>query len=141
MKMHIGVDDELGLVHSVTGTAANVHDITEAENLLHGDEERVRADAGYRGIEKRPEHQDRETDWQVSMMPGRRRLLNPNSVAARQEKKKASVRAKVEHPFWYVKQMFDYRKVRYRGLKKNLDRIHLLLGFTNLLIGDRYECA
>jgi IS5 family transposase len=141
MKMHIGVDDELGLVHSVTGTAANVHDITEAENLLHGDEERVRADAGYRGIEKRPEHQDRETDWQVSMMPGRCRLLNPNSVAARQEKKKASVRAKVEHPFWYVKQMFDYRKVRYRGLKKNLDRIHLLLGFTNLLIGDRYECA
>ncbi len=139
MKMHIGVDDELGLVHSVTGTAANVHDITEAENLLHGDEERVRGDAGYRGIAKRPEHEDRKTEWHVAMMPGKRRLLNPKSVEARQEKKKASVRAKVEHPFWYVKQMFGYRKVRYRGIAKNLERIHLLLGFTNLMIGDRYE--
>ncbi len=141
MKMHIGVDDELGLVHSVTGTSANVHDITEAEKLLHGEEERVRGDAGYRGIEKRAEHQHRDTDWYVSMMPGKRRLLNPKSVIARQEKKKASVRAKVEHPFWYVKQMFDYRKVRYRGLKKNMERIHVLLGFANLMIGDRYECV
>ncbi len=140
MKMHIGVDDELGLVHSVTGTAANVHDITEAGNLLHGDEERVRGDAGYRGINKRPEHENRETDWQVSMMPGKRRLLNPKSVIARQEKQKASVRAKVEHPFWYVKQMFNYRKVRYRGLQKNTERIQWLLGFANLLIGDRYVC-
>ena len=141
MKMHIGVDDELGLVHSVTGTSANVHDITQAENLLHGEEERVRGDAGYRGIEKRPEHQNREADWQISMMPGKRRLLNPKSVKAGKEKKKASVRAKVEHPFWYVKQMFDYGKVRYRGLKKNTERIYILLGFANLLIGDRYELA
>jgi IS5 family transposase len=37
--------------------------------------------------------------------------------------------------------MFGYSKVRYRGLQKNLERIHLLLGFTNLLIGDRYELA
>lgn len=140
MKMHIGVDDELGLVHSVTGTSANVHDLTEVERLLHGSEERVRGDAGYRGVAKRPEHQHRETDWQVSMMPGKRRQLNPRSVVARQEKKKSSVRAKVEHPFWYVKQMFNYRKVRYRGLVKNVERIHVLLGFTNLLIGDRYEC-
>lgn len=141
MKMHIGVDEELGLVHSVTGTSANVHDITEAEKLLHGEEERVRGDAGYRGIQKRPEHQNRDTDWLVSMMPGKRKQLNPKSVAGRQEKKKASIRAKVEHPFFYVKQMFHYRKVRYRGLKKNIERIHLLLGFSNLLIGDRYECV
>lgn len=141
MKMHIGVDDELGLVHSVSGTSANVHDITEAEKLLHGEEERVRGDSGYRGIEKRSEHQNRDTDWQVSMTPGKRRLLNPKSDIARQEKKKAGVRAKVEHPFWYVKQMFDYRKVRYRGLKKNMERIHVLLGFANLMIGDRYECV
>ena len=67
--------------------------------------------------------------------------MNPKSVKAGKEKKKASVRAKVEHPFWYVKQMFDYRKVRYRGLKKNTERIYILLGFANLLIGDRYELA
>jgi len=141
MKMHIGTDDELGLVHSVTGTSANVHDITEAERLLHGEEERVRGDSGYRGIDKRPEHRDRDTNWQISMTPSKRRLLNPRSVEARQEKSKASIRAKVEHPFRYVKQMFGYSKVRYRGLQKNMERIHLLLGFSNLLIGDRYECV
>jgi IS5 family transposase len=141
MKMHIGTDDELGLVHSVTGTSANVHDITESEKLLHGEEERVRGDSGYRGIDKRPEHRDRDTNWQISMTPSKRRLLKPRSTEARQEKSKASVRAKVEHPFRYVKQMFGYRKVRYRGLQKNMERIHLLLGFSNLLIGDRYECV
>ena len=51
---------------------------------------------------------------------------------------KAGVRAKVEHPFRYVKRVFGYDKTRYRGLKKNADRIQILMGFTNLLIGARY---
>ena len=138
MKMHIGVDDKLGLVHTLTGTPANVHDITEAERLLHGEEGRVRGDSGYRGIEKRAEHAERNADWQVSMMPGKRKQLETGSAAEQQEKAKASVRAKVEHPFFYVKRMFGCSKVRYRGIKKNLERIHILLGFTNLMIGDRY---
>ena len=100
MKIHIGVDDELGIVHSVTATAANVHDLTEADNLLHGEEERVCGDAGYRGIEKREEHQTREVDWRISMRPGLRRLLAKDSVEELNEKAKASVRAKVEHSFF-----------------------------------------
>ena len=75
----------------------------------------------------------------VAMRPSKRRQLNPRSVAGRAEKAKASVRAKVEHPFRYVKRMFGYHKVRYRGLAKNTERISLLLGFTNLLIAERYE--
>lgn len=140
MKVHIGVDDELGIVHSLTTTAANVHDITEAKNLLHGEEERIRGDAGYQGIEKREEHQSREADWHISMRPGKRRQLDPDGKEAEDEKSKASIRAKVEHPFNYVKRIFGYDKVRYRGLEKNTHRISLLLAFTNLLIGDRYEC-
>lgn len=54
------------------------------------------------------------------------------------EELKASVRAKVEHPFRCVKLQFGYAKVRYRGLAKNRQRIALLLGFTNLLIAGRY---
>ena len=54
------------------------------------------------------------------------------------EKGKASVRAKVEHPFLYVKRHFGYGKVRYRGLAKNTQRIAMLLGFSNLLIAGRY---
>jgi IS5 family transposase len=62
MKMHIGVDDELGLVHSLSTSAANVSDIAQAAEVLHGEEQRVYGDAGYQGIEKREEHQDRAVD-------------------------------------------------------------------------------
>ena len=66
MKAHIGVDDESGLVHSVVGTAANVADVTQVDKLLHGDENVVCADAGYTGVEKRPEHEGRQVIWQVA---------------------------------------------------------------------------
>ena len=75
MKMHIGVDAELGLVHSVGTTAANVHDVTQSARLLHGKEKAVWGDSGYRGIEKRKEHEDRDVAWHVAMMPGARRKL------------------------------------------------------------------
>jgi transposase, IS5 family len=139
MKMHIGTDAETGLTHSLTTTAANVHDITEADKLLHGEELAVWCDAGYQGVHKREEHHEREVAWHVAMRPGIRKGLSQDSPEARREKLKASVRAKVEHPFRYVKRMFGYSKVRYRGLQKNTERIALLLGFTNLLIGDTYE--
>jgi len=38
MKVHIGVDAQSGLVHTLIGTAASVHDVTQAQALLHGDE-------------------------------------------------------------------------------------------------------
>ena len=72
------------------------------------------------------------------MKPGKRRLLDRDGAEAAAEKRKASVRAKVEHPFLYVKRRFGYGKVRYRGLAKNTQRIALLLGFSNLLIAGRY---
>lgn len=139
MKMHIGVDDALGLVHSVETGPANEHDITRAAELLQGDETDAWGDAGYVGIESREELEGSETCWHVAMRPGRRRTLDPKSAEAELERLKASVRAKVEHPFRYVKRQFDYAKVRYRGLHKNTQRISLLLGFTNLLIAERYH--
>ena len=65
---------------------------------------------------------------------------HPGCAVAR-EREKASVRAKVEHPFLYVSGSFGYRKVRYRGLAKNMERIALLLGFANLLVAGRYSTA
>ena len=50
MKVHIGVDKDSGLIHSVVTTAANVHDITPASELLHGDEEVVYGDTGYQEL-------------------------------------------------------------------------------------------
>ena len=75
--------------------------------------------------------------WQVAMRPGRRRQLEPGSADALRERRKASVRAKVEHPFLYVKRHFGYAKVRYRGLAKNTQRLVLLLGLTNLMTAER----
>lgn len=137
MKMHIGVDDALGLIHSIDTTAANTHDIVASGNLLHGDETRVFGDAGYRGIHKREEHKDRQgVDWFIARRPGERPKLDANKAKA--ERIKASIRAKVEHPFRYIKRVFGYDKVRYRGLSKNSNRLHLLAAFSNLLIGGKY---
>ena len=119
MKIHIGVDADTGLVHSMTTTAANAHDITEAHHLLHGGENL--------GL---------EVDWQVAMRPGKRRKLDPESRDALAEKLKAQVRAKVEHPFLRVKRLFGYGKVRYRGLAKNAERQALLFAPGNLLTAE-----
>ena len=136
MKAHIGVDSETGIVHSMSTTAANAHDITEAHNLLHGGETVVWGDAGYQGIHKREETQGLEVEWQVAMRPGKRRKLEPGSEEVLAEKAKASVRAKVEHPFLRVKGLFGYGKVRYRGLMKNTQRLALLFGLGNLLTAE-----
>lgn len=133
MKMHIGVDDAFGMIHSIKTTAANVHDIVMGKGLLHGEEARVIGDAGYLGIEKREEHQRRQVTWFISQRPGKRRQMSKSSDAYQTEKLKAQMRAKVEHSFATIKRQFGYSKVRYRGLQKNTNRLYLLAGFSNLL--------
>ena len=141
MKAHVGVDEETGLVHSLSTTPANAHDVTEAHRVPHGGEKRVWADSGYRGAANRAEHRGREVEWRVATRPGERRRLARDGARARMERRNAAVRAKVEHPFLYLKRHFGYAKVRYRGLRKNEQRIALLLGFTNLLVAGRYGNA
>ena len=137
MKMHIGVDDKLGLIHSIETTAANVHDIVPADKLLHGEEQRVFGDSGYLGIQKRDEHKHRnDVSWYIAKRPGTRKQLDARRQKV--EKIKASIRAKVEHPFRYIKHVFGYGKARYRGLAKNTQRLHLLAAFSNLLISEKY---
>ena len=103
------------------------------EQLLHGEEVRVWGDAGYRGMEKREAHKDRQVAWHIAMGPSQRRRLARDELERLMEACKSSVRAKVEHVFFYVKRMFGYGKVRYRSLGKNENRLALLLGFANLL--------
>jgi IS5 family transposase len=139
MKAHIGVDAASGLVHTVIGTAANVNDVTQAGALLHGEEQAAFGDAGYQGVHKRPEAAG--PSWHVAMRPGLRRRLNPfiapELIAEQLEQAKASIRAKVEHPFRVVKQQFGYAKVRYRGLAKNTARLTMLFALSNLWMARR----
>ena len=136
MKAHIGVDADSGLVRTVVGTAANVNDVTQGHALLQGQEEVevVFADAGYQGAMKR--QQATGVQWQVAMRPGKRKALdkgNPiEALTEKIEKLKASVRAKLEHPFRVIKRQFGYVKVRYRGLKKNTAQLHTLFALSNL---------
>jgi transposase, IS5 family len=134
MKAHIGVDAESGLVHTVIGTAANVNDVTQAADLLHGEEMHVLGDAGYRGVDKR--NPDVEVNWHVAMRPGKRKSLDLSSELARKidqvEQIKASIRAKVEHPFRVIKCQFGHTKVRFRGLAKNTARLTMLFALSNL---------
>ena len=141
MKAHIGVDAASGLVHTVVGTAANVHDVTQAASLLHGEEADAWGDAGYQGVDKRQEFTDSKVRWEVAMRPGKRRALDPerelHQLLNQAEKLKASIRAKVEHPFRVVKQQFGYAKVRYLGLAKNTARLTMLFALGNLWMARR----
>ena len=113
MKAHIGVDADSGLVHTVRGTAGRVADVTESNSLLHGEESVVFADADYQGASKRLEVTD--VDWHVAMRPGKRKAHKHTpwgALSKQAEKLKASVRAKVEHPFRVIKRQFGFIEVR-----------------------------
>jgi IS5 family transposase len=135
------VDDaDSGLVHTVIGTAANVNDVTQGHGLLHGEETVVFADTGYQGSVKRPEATG--VDWHVAMRPGKRRALNKNShwdnLLEKAEQLKASVRAKVEHPFRVIKCQFGFTKVRYKGLAKNTAQLMTLFALSNVWMARRH---
>ena len=135
MKAHIGVDDESDLVHTVRGTGGSVNDVTEANALLHGEENEAFGDAGYQGASKRPDAKP-GVRWNIAMRPGKRRALDKtresNRLIDELERLKASIRAKVEHPFRVIKRQFGHVKVRYRGLAKNTAQLHTLFALSNL---------
>ena len=135
MKAHIGVDADSGLVHTVRGTAGSVNDVVEANTLLHGQETQAWGDAGYQGAGKRPDAKER-VRWNIAMRPGKRKLLDKtrlvDDLSEQIERIKASIRAKVEHPFRVIKRQFGHVKVRYRGLVKNTAQLHTLFALSNL---------
>lgn len=141
MKAHTGVDAGTGLVHSVTVTAASVHDLDEITGLVRADDQVVYADAGYQGVEKRPEitgdeHLSQVT-WRVAARKGALQAMHPHEQAI--ESRKASIRAKVEHPFLVLKRDFGFAKTRYRGLGKNLNRLQVAFASANLLMLARAQ--
>ena len=137
MKVHIGVDKDNGLIHSIETTSANVHDLTPAAELLHGEESVVYADSGYQGIEKREEMKGKAIGFRVAMRPGKRRAL-PDTPEGRLddliETAKAHIRAKGEHPFRVIKRQFGFQKTRLRGMLKNSCKVNVLAALANLFM-------
>ncbi|WDJ73618.1 IS5 family transposase [Xanthomonas campestris pv. campestris] len=135
MKAHIGVDEFSGLVHHVHCTAANVADVTVTHALLHGKEDSVFGDSGYTGADKREELQDCEAAFFIAAKRSVLQAIGNKRERAREQRWehfKASVRAKVEHPFRVIKRQFGYTKVRYRGLAKNTAQGLTLFALSNL---------
>jgi transposase, IS5 family len=133
MKAHIGVDTDSGLVHTVVTTPANEADVEVVDELLHGKEKVVHADAGYTGADKRVARS--RLTWEIAAKRGKLKAM-PEGKAKEQlqavEKAKAAIRARVEHPFRVVKRQFGYAKVRFRGLAKNTAQVMILFALSNL---------
>lgn len=141
LKAHIGVDAKTGLTHSFTTTAANEHDLNQAGHLLHGEEDFIFADSGYRGAESRDELEGVEADWHIAEIPSKVKELKKhpriNKVPLKTEYLKASIRAKVEHPFRIIKCQFGFTKARYRGLMKNDGKLAMLFALANIVRVDQ----
>lgn len=135
MKGHIGVDSKTKLIHSVVATAANVHDSQVLPDLLHGKETRYWGDAAYIGQKQAA----RKKAPQAKDFTNRRAT---RSHALTQEerltnRRKSSVRAKVEHAFGIIKRVFGFAKVRYRGMTKNAHRLFVTCALANLYMVRR----
>jgi IS5 family transposase len=148
MKAHIGADADSGLVHSLHTTPANESDIAHTHQVLHGEETMVSLDAGYVGVDKRAEIVQAQaqgqfrSDIQWSVAKRRSTITKMaegtlKTLTQALERVKAQIRARVEHPFHVVKNLFRYKKVRYKGLAKNEAQLYSLFGLANLVLAKR----
>lgn len=143
-KAHIGVDEKSGLVHTVKATPANEHDVTIMSELLHGEEERAYGDSGYIGANKRPEaikknKNGKKIKYLINRRPSSIKKLSKSGqyAAKKKEHQKSSVRCKVEHVFAVIKNIFRYRKTRYRGLRKQTAKLNIMFALANLYLAAR----
>ena len=113
--------------------AVNVHDATQAQALLHGDETDVFSDAGYQGVEKLEENLELPVAWHIAMRPSKRKALLKTTTG--------ELLDRLEHPFHIVKNLFMHRKNRYKGLVKNTAQMFSLFGLANLLLARRWLCC
>lgn len=132
MKAHVGVDSQSKVIHSVVVTPANTADCKVMDQLLHGQETRVYGDQAYKSQgavirTKAPQAKDftnRQCKW---------RHFVDEAVKAR-NRTKSRIRSRVEHSIGVIKRVFGFRKVRYRGLAKNGNRLFVTAALANIFL-------
>lgn len=135
LKAHIGVDSREKIIHTVKASAANVADCLALPHLLHGKERRVWGDQAYRGhreVIRQRAPKARDFTNQRYRFGGR-----IDEMERRKNRSKSKIRSRVEHAFWVIKGLFGFRKVRYRGLAKNLHRLQVTCALANLFMVRR----
>jgi len=136
MKIHVGVDRETKLVHSLVTTPANVHDSNPVGELLHGEERVVFGDSAYMGKTEEIKGKAPMAADNTNRRSTRNRKLTEEEME--RNRMLSRTRARVEHVFGVAKNIFGYRKVRYKGLAKNTNFIHVLFALSNLYMVRRY---
>ena len=135
MKAHIGVDSETKLIHSVVATPGNVHDSRCIGDLLHGNERQVWGDAAYMG---RADVIQAHAPFAQDLTNRRwRHRTHVDEAERARNREKSRIRARVEHPFLVIKQLFGFAKTRYRGLAKNTHRLLVTCALANLYMVRR----
>ena len=141
MKVHAGVDAGSGYVHTITGTAANVHDVNETEKLIREDDEVLYGDSGYLNAAEHMKSIDADRlkaiDFRFNVRPSSIKMSEAYKGIRWDEdieNRKSSTRCKVEHPFLIVKRQFGYCKTAYKGLAKNMNRFNVLFACANLVM-------
>jgi len=137
MREHIGVDPVLGYVHTVVTTPANTFEVKVAPQLIRHDDTVVYGDAGYCKME-RYVTDGVKRDYRINRQRGTFKRHYGDSLAWEEEKKleqrKSSIRCKVEFVFHIVKDIFHWRKARYRGIAKNDAFAHLAFASANIFL-------
>src|SRR6266700_1723150 len=129
MKLHIGADKR-GIVHTVRATAASVADITQLPDLLHGQEREVFGDQAYWKEDDREFLEAWGMRYRINRRPTSKRPLSARWRMI--NRARSRTRARGEHAFRIVKQLWGFAKVRYRGLAKNLARAQTMFALANL---------
>ena len=144
MKVHAGTDAGSGYVHTIIGTSANMHDVTETSKLLREDENVVHGDSGYLGAPERPEIKEDEVtskiEFRISQRPSGLKMADHFkgfNWDRKMEHDKSSVRCKIEHVFLMVKNQMGYAKAAYRRIAKNMNRFNISFASANLLMCSR----
>ena len=130
MKAHVGTDRR-GIVHSLTTTAANVHDSTQMAKLLHGQEREVFGDQAYWNESHRKDAQKMGIRYRINRRPNHVPLSDHQR---RINRLRSRARARCEHVFHVVKRLWGFSKVRYRGLAKNTSRLFTAFALANLYL-------
>ena len=135
MRAHIGVDPVHGFVHTVVSTAANEAECKVAPRLLRPDDTVVYGDAGYLKMD-RYVTDGVKREYRINRQRGTFKRHYGDGLSWQYEKelekRKSSVRCKVEYVFHIVKDLFHWRKTRYKGIYKNDCHAHLLFASANL---------
>ena len=132
MKAHVGVDSKTKIIHSAVVTPANVADSAVLPELLHGEETRVWGDGAYQG---QTEIIHQQAPRACDCTQRRCRYKDGiDEVEREKNRNKSRVRSRVEHVFGVLKLKFGFVKVRYRGLRKNANRLFATCALVNLYL-------